>query len=194
MEMAKLNRMAFTVGYRYDPEYTAVHGLSGEFPHRGLDQMHHDLNEIAKELNGGKLMKIVRLQNNVACLEKENARLCGLPEPGGSKLHTTARNITHALPRVQEAYHSPSNPLTLMQIIPSSPIPSPQFGVASSPHATGDANGAGVTSWVTVSSSPPRAGILKKVKLKNSQSHSEDGDEEGEPAVIASGRRNLPEQ
>uniref|UniRef100_J3N237 RNase H type-1 domain-containing protein n=1 Tax=Oryza brachyantha TaxID=4533 RepID=J3N237_ORYBR len=131
--MAELSRMAFTVGYPYEPEYTEVHRISGEFPHR-----------------------------------KEIARLRGQPEPGGARLRLTARKRTRVQPRVQEAYSSPLNPLPPMLINPSSPTQSPQFGVASSPHAARNANGAGVTDWVTVLSSSPRAGVLKEVKLENS--------------------------
>uniref|UniRef100_J3KVC6 Retrotransposon gag domain-containing protein n=1 Tax=Oryza brachyantha TaxID=4533 RepID=J3KVC6_ORYBR len=151
--MAELSRMAITAWYPYDPEYTAIHRLSGEFPHMLL------------------------------VWSRRLPDYRGQPEPGGARLRLTARKRTRAPPRVEEAYSSPSNPLPPMQY-PSSPNPSQQSGAASSPRVAGNANGAGATGWVTVLSSSPRAGVLKEVKLENSQSHSEDEGGEGEPAMV----------
>nr|ADC55378.1 unknown [Oryza brachyantha] len=262
--VAELARVSFTAGYPYEPEYTTIHPLEGEFPHRvrlelhgipgflpnleaegaggshehacqeaayslmttlrarhdltfrhsayryhpgrgpnsmvsrfrsarseqdptfgrmctvlqGLDQMHHDLHEASKALNDAKLTQIVRLQDEVDRLKKENARLKGLPEPGGARCRTTARKRTRGPPRVQSYPGAPDEPGPLMQMVPTSPTPVPEEGVSPF-NAARNRNRV-----VTVSSSSESASGEDEDGLpSNSRSRSEDEEEDPSPVV-----------
>uniref|UniRef100_J3N9F8 Uncharacterized protein n=1 Tax=Oryza brachyantha TaxID=4533 RepID=J3N9F8_ORYBR len=225
--VAGLSRMVFTTGYPYDPEYTAVHRLSGEFPHRVRLELHRIPNYLPN-------LEVVAPggTHEHACQEAAYSMMAAVrdrhdpdlrhtayryhPDYGPNDMVSSFRSaeteqdttfgrmctVLQGLDRMYHDLHEAAKELNDCKIMkidrlqnqPLLTYLSPQFGVVLSSHAAGNANEAGVTNWVTVSSSLPSAGILKEVKIENSRSRSEDGDEEGEPAVNSGGHRSSSEQ
>nr|AAK92651.1 Putative retroelement [Oryza sativa Japonica Group]AAP53172.1 retrotransposon protein, putative, Ty3-gypsy subclass [Oryza sativa Japonica Group] len=95
---------------------------------RGMDRMHSDLHKASKALNDGKLMRIVALKDEIACLKRENAQLKGLPAPGGVRIRTTPRKSTTAPVCIQLAPRNPPPPA-----VPAPPVPPAAPAVPAAP-------------------------------------------------------------
>nr|AAO73216.1 retrotransposon protein, putative, Ty3-gypsy sub-class [Oryza sativa Japonica Group]AAP68408.1 putative polyprotein [Oryza sativa Japonica Group] len=77
---------------------------------RGMDRMHSDLHKASKALNDGKLVRIIPLKDEIACLKKKNAQLKGFPVLGGVRIRTTPCKSTTAPVRIQLVPRNPAPP------------------------------------------------------------------------------------